>query len=359
MGQDKAKLFQGRAAVDNPTGRFESVRLEAFDDGWGSLEQSSEIPTTRVLAETTRRILSQNESPDLPFRQSINPYKGCEHGCIYCYARPTHAYLGLSPGLDFETRLYSKPEAGKLLRRELSQRSYQPRLIVLGANTDPYQPVERRLGITRDILEVLQEFQHPVAITTKSAGVLRDLDLLAPMASAGLAQVFVSVTTLDTRLARRMEPRAAAPARRLAAIRSLAGEGVPVGVLASPMIPGLNDMELEAILSASREAGALAAGYILLRLPGEVQDLFEDWLKANYPLKAKAVLERVRQTRAGELNQSAFGTRMRGTGTDAELLASRYRLAVRRLGFLDRMPTPDFGRFRVPGRSGSQLALAF
>ncbi len=359
MEQKNLSALQGRGAVANPTGRFESASLEAFDDGWGSLGLSSEAPTTRVLAENTRRILSQNDSPDLPFRQTINPYKGCEHGCIYCYARPTHAYLGLSPGLDFETRLYSKPAAAKLLRRELSRRAYRPSLIVLGANTDPYQPIERRLGITRELLEVLQEFRHPVAITTKSAGVLRDLDLLAPMASEGLAQVFVSVTTLDPKLSRRMEPRAAAPARRIHAMSALAEAGVPVGVLASPMIPGLNDMELEGILAASREAGAVAAGYILLRLPGEVQSLFQDWLETHYPLKAAAVLERVRQTRSGALNESAFGTRMRGTGTDAELLASRYRLALRRLRYRDRMPSPDFSRFRVPGRAGPQLALAF
>jgi len=348
---------RGRGALDNPTSRFESQRCVADDDGWDILEQNvPEMPTV-VQAELTRTIISSNRSPDVPFEQSINPYKGCEHGCVYCFARPTHAYLGLSPGLDFETRIFSKPDAPALLRRELSKRSYQPRVIALGANTDPYQPAERKLRITRGLLEVLAEFGHPVSIITKSGGVARDLDLLTALAERDLIRVYLSITTLDPSLAGRMEPRAAAPAQRLRALRRLSAAGVPVGVLASPMIPALNDRELESILTAAAEHGARRAGYILLRLPMEVAELFESWLRHHYPGRADKVLGLLRESHDGELYRSDFGTRMEGTGPYADALAQRFRMAARRLG-LDQ-PTADLSleHFTVPGSKRRQLSL--
>jgi DNA repair photolyase len=301
-----------------------------------------------VTSEAARRILTRNDSPDVPFDVSINPYRGCEHGCIYCFARPTHAWLGLSPGLDFETRIFAKPNAPELLRHELSRPGYRPEIVALGANTDPYQPIERRLGITRAILEIFSEFAHPVGIVTKSDLVLRDVDLLAPMAERGLAHVHFSVTTLDAGLARRMEPRAATPERRLAAMSRLHEAGIACGVLASPMIPGLNDSELEAILEAAAGAGANSAAYILLRLPLELKDLFAEWLRANYPDRANRVLGLVRDTRGGELYQNAFGTRMRGTGHYAALLEDRFELARRRLRLERRPAALDTEQFRVP-----------
>ena len=311
---------RGRGAVSNPAGRFERWREEAFDDGWGPADPPPERIPTEVIRDRTKTIIARNDSPDVPFDRSINPYRGCEHGCIYCFARPSHAWLGFSPGLDFETRIVAKPEAAGLLRRELRKRGYRPGPLALGSNTDPYQPVERELRITRQILEVLSEARHPAGIVTKSALVLRDLDLIVPMAEAGLMQVMVSLTTLDNGLARVMEPRAAAPERRLATIRALGEAGVPVGVLASPMIPALNDAELESILEAAAGAGAGFAGFILVRLPHELKELFAEWLETHFPTRASHILHLIREARGGALYEAKFGERMRGQGPYAELL---------------------------------------
>lgn len=344
MSRDKRK--RGRGAVSNPTGRYERFQQVPFDDGWGSADSEPPAISTTVTTEQARTIITTNDSPDVPFDRSINPYKGCEHGCIYCFARTTHAYMGLSPGLDFESRIFSKPNAPALLRRELGRAGYQCReALALGANTDPYQPAERKLEITRGLLEVLAELQHPVSIVTKSNLVLRDVDILRPMAEKNLANVMVSVTTLDRSLARTMEPRAPTPARRLQAMKALVQAGVPVGVLASPMIPGLNDAEMEAILEASAEAGATTAGYILIRLPLEVKDLFIEWLETNYPTKASRVLQLVRESRDGKLYDAQFGARMRGSGPYAEILERRFQVACRRLGLGDRGPELDTSRF--------------
>jgi DNA repair photolyase len=362
MAPDKERpgtTRRGRGAIGNPAGRFERRAIGPLDD---SVEVSGEeaaaapLPTV-VTPEAIRSILSRNDSPDVPFDVSINPYRGCEHGCVYCFARPTHAYLGLSPGLDFETRIMSKPDAPEVLRREISRRGYRCETVALGANTDPYQPVERRLGLTRRILEVLKEHDHPVAIVTKSDLVLRDVDLLAPMAARRLASVMISVTTLDRRLARLMEPRAPTSGRRLEAMRALSVAGVPVGVLSSPMIPGLNDHELESILEAAAEAGAVTAGYVLLRLPLEIKQLFTEWLEAHYPLRAAKVLALVRETRGGRLYDSAFGTRMRGTGPLADLLRRRFEVACARLGLDKARATLDTALFRRPADPGGQLKL--
>ncbi|HYS06483.1 MAG TPA: PA0069 family radical SAM protein [Candidatus Dormibacteraeota bacterium] len=350
---------KGRGAVGNVEGRFETRRLRPEDYGWGTggdEDAPPRLPTT-VTPEKTRTILSRNDSPDIPFDRSINPYKGCEHGCVYCFARPTHSYLGMSPGLDFETKIFSKPEAARLLREELRRPGYRCDVIALGANTDPYQPVERDLNITRAVLEVLWEHRHPVGIVTKSSLVLRDLDLLEPMARQNLAAVFLSITTLDRGLARTMEPRAAAPHRRLETIKALSDAGVPAGVLASPMIPGLNDKELESILEAAAAAGARTAGYILLRLPHEVKEIFSEWLTTHYPLKAAHVLSLVRQTHGGRLYDSEFGTRMKGDGPYADLLRRRFETASRRLGLLKRDLDLDVTQFRVPPRAGDQPGL--
>jgi DNA repair photolyase len=349
---------RGRGATGNPPGRFESRRVDPPEDRWWQEDEGppAAAPTT-VTPEITRTILARNDSPDIGFDRSINPYKGCEHGCVYCFARPSHSYLGLSPGLDFETKIVSKPEAAALLRRELSRPGYRCQVIALGANTDPYQPAEKHLRITRAVLEVLAEFRHPVCIVTKSSLVLRDRDLLAPMARDRLASVLVSVTTLDRDLARRMEPRAASPDNRLRAIRALADAGIPVGVLASPMIPGLNDSELERILEACAAAGARSAGTILLRLPHELKDLFGDWLKTHYPLQEARVLGLLRAMRGGALYDAEFGTRMTGTGPHAELLARRFRTACGRLELATRDTALDTTRFRVPPRSGDQMGL--
>jgi DNA repair photolyase len=352
----------GRGATANPDSRNAAERREAFDDGWSTAEPLPAL-RTQVGLDSSRTVISFNQSPDVPFDRSVNPYRGCEHGCVYCYARPTHAYLGLSPGLDFETRLFRKPDAAAQLERELAAPGYRPATLVLGANTDPYQPIERRFGITRSVLKVLHDCGHPVAITTKSALILRDLDLLVPMAERRLAAVLVSVTTLDRALARRLEPRAAAPERRLEVIRGLAEAGVPVGVLVSPLIPGLTDPDLERILELAARAGASRAGTILIRLPLEVAGLFEDWLRAHYPDRAERVLNLIRQCRDGRLNDAAFGTRMRGSGPVAELLEQRFRLAVRRLGLDPCGERPegawdlDRGRFRPPRPPGTQLDL--
>lgn len=348
--------FKGRGAGSNPDNRFEQHSRERIDDGWGSLAQTEEAPRTTLEVDTSRRVISYNQSPDVPFDRSINPYRGCEHGCVYCFARPTHAWLGLSPGLDFETRLYHKPDAPEQLRRELGRRGYTPAPIALGINTDAYQPVERRLGLTRRILEVLAESRHPLTIVTKSALIERDLDLLAPLAADNLCQVAVSLTTLDSQLSRRLEPRAAAPHRRLQTIARLSAAGVPVSVLVAPLIPILTDAELEALLEAAHAAGARDAGYVLLRLPHEVKDLFSDWLQMHEPLKAQHVLNRIRDCRGGRDYDAAFGARMRGTGIFADLLAQRFRKAYRRLDFPGTPPL-DCSRFRAPREETPQLGL--
>jgi DNA repair photolyase len=350
---------KGRGAVSNNSGRFETEQRAAFDDGWGSLgDDDAPRLETRLTVDATRTIIARNDSPDIDFDRSINPYRGCEHGCIYCYARPSHAYLGLSPGLDFETRIFYKPQAAALLAAELRKKGYACRPIALGSNTDPYQPAERRLGITRAILEVLRDFRHPVTIVTKAALVQRDLDILGAMARDNLAAVTVSVTTLDRGLARQMEPRAATPERRIDTIAALAAAGVPTGVLAAPMIPALNDSEMEAILERAREAGAASAGYTLLRLPLELKALFKEWLEEHAPGKAAHVLSLVAQCHGGRLYDSAWSKRRVGDGPYAEMLAARFDRACRRLGFLPRTTQVlDTGRFRPPPQKGDQLAL--
>ena len=332
-GPADSRPRKGRGALSNPAGRFETLESEAVDDGWpGDESEVSAEPESVVLTDAARGVISRNQSPDVPFEQSVNPYRGCEHGCVYCYARPTHAWLGLSPGLDFETRLFYKPDAPARLAEELARPGYRCRTIVLGANTDPYQPVERRLGITRGLLEVLAAHRHPVSVVTKGALIERDLDLLAGLAADGLASVMVSVTTLDDELKRTLEPRTAAPARRLAVIRRVADAGVPVGTLIAPVIPAINDHELEDILAAAAAAGADCAAWILLRLPHEVRALFEEWLHEHLPDRAERVLSLLRQARGGRDNDPRFGHRMRGSGPWVDLLERRFALACRRLG---------------------------
>lgn len=335
--------IKGRGAASNPQGRFEQLARSAEHDA-----EAGANPDTVVTLQRARGIITRNDSPDIPFAQSINPYQGCEHGCIYCYARPSHAYLGLSPGLDFETRLFSKENAAQLLRRELSRPGYRCEVIALGANTDPYQPIERRRKVTRGILEVALEFRQPLGIVTKSSLIERDLDVLAPMAKQGLLHAFVSIGTLDGEIARTLEPRAAAPYRRVQTVRRLSEAGIPCGVLTAPIIPFLNDKDLESVLGAAREAGACMAGYTLLRLPWEVKDLFKDWLERNYPLKAAHVMARVRDMRGGRENDPRFGHRMRGEGQFAELIGKRFEVACRRLGLnctgRNRLDTSKFRR---------------
>jgi DNA repair photolyase len=352
---------RGRGAVSNPAPRFDGREAEAFDDGWNTLESFAELPPlpTTLTRDASRSVISWNTSPDIGFDRAVNPYRGCEHGCVYCYARPSHAYLGYSPGLDFETKLVFKPDVAALLERELRKPGYVAKPMALGSNTDPYQPVERTLKLTRAVLEVLERFGHPLSIVTKSAGVLRDLDILQRMASRKLVRVWLSVTTLDNTLARRMEPRAASPERRLAAVSALAAAGVPVGVLAAPMIPGLNDAELEKILERSAKAGAAHAGYVLLRLPHELRQMFEAWLGAHYPDRAKHVLNLIRETRAGALNDAKFHDRFVGHGPYADLLGKRFDRAARQLGLLGRVGL-ETGLFAVPGvarEAAAQLAL--
>ena len=346
-------LHKGRGASINPEGRFEQALREAFDDGWeGTLEDDVRRPQTTVTAERVKSIISRNDSPDIAFAQSINPYRGCEHGCIYCYARPSHAYLNLSPGLDFETRLFAKVNAAQVLREELAKPGYVCSAITIGANTDAYQPAERSWKITRAVLEVAAQCNQPVNIITKNALVERDLDILAPMAEKGLASVFVSVTTLDHDLARRMEPRASAPARRIEAIRRLAQAGVPVGVMVAPVVPVLTDAETEHILEAASRAGAQSAGYVLMRLPYEVKTLFKDWLAQHYPLKAAHVMSRVKQMRDGRENDPRFGTRMRGSGEFADLLKLRFGSACKRLRLNLERRALDTTQFRSPRLDG-------
>jgi DNA repair photolyase len=344
--------FKGRGAAGNPAGRFELLERERDPEP----AEIGQAPSTVVETRSARTIIARNDSPDIPFSQSINPYQGCEHGCIYCYARPSHAYLGLSPGIDFETRIFAKVNAAELLRKEVSRPGYRCDIIAIGSNTDAYQPVERELRITRGVLEVLHEFRHPVGIVTKSVLVERDIDLLAPMAADGLAEVFVSVTTLDADVARHLEPRAAAPLRRVGTLRRLAEAGIPCGVLVAPVIPFLNDKDIERILEQACKAGATRAGYQMLRLPHEVKDLFKDWLARHYPLKAAHVMARVRDLRGGKENDPRFGTRMQGEGCYADLVAQRFEVACKRLGLnASGRGRLDTSRFRVPGPEQMRL----
>ncbi len=351
-----AELRRGRGARSNASGRFEAIARTAFDDGWQSLAELSPW-RTEVRDETARSIISSNDSPDLSFDQSINPYRGCEHGCIYCYARPTHAYLGHSAGLDFETILYAKVNAPRLLEQELARPGYQPKTIALGAVTDPYQPIERKRGITRAILEVLDATSHPVGIVTKSAGIVRDIDLLSSLASRRLVKVAISLTTLDPALARSMEPRAATPQRRLEAIRQLAAAGIPVTVMVAPIVPALNDSEIEAILATAREAGASEAGYVLLRLPLELKTLFREWLETDFPDRAKRVISVLRSMHGGRDYVSAFGHRQRGSGPYADQIAVRFRLALKRLGLNTRNLRLRTDAFVPPVIQGGQYRL--
>ena len=351
-------LRKGRGVAGNASGRFESLSRHRTDDGWW--EEDLPPLRTAVTPETAKTIISSNASPDLPFDRSINPYRGCEHGCVYCYARPTHAYLGLSPGLDFESRLFAKTNARESLRAQLGKRGYQCKPIMLGAVTDPYQPVERDWKLTRGVLEEFCESRHPVIITTKSASILRDLDILAEMAKEGLAAVGISVTTRDRDLARTMEPRASTPLKRLDAIGALTQVGVPVTIMAAPMIPHLNDHELESLLGAAAERGATSAYYSLLRLPLELKELFTEWLETHTPDRATHVLNGVRETRSGALYRPDFDSRMRGTGEYASLMEQRFRLACRKFGLNEREPAQLPLRtdlFQPPVFPGSQMAL--
>jgi len=346
-----------RGARSFVQGRFESVAREAFDDGWTPEEPDTRQLKTSVTLERARSIISRNDSPDVPFEQSINPYRGCEHGCVYCYARPSHAYLELSPGLDFETKLFAKTNAAELLREELAKPNYKPSPIALGANTDCYQPIERKYRITRQILEVLAECEHPVTIVTKSALVERDLDLLKDLASRNLVKVFVSIGTLDRELARKLEPRAASPQRRLDVLKKLSENKIPCGVMVAALIPALNDKTLEQVLEAAAAAGASEAAYVILRLPNELKTVFKEWLAEHYPQRAEHVMSIVRQMRGGRENDPRFGERMSGTGNCAELIEKRFEIACRRFG-VNRRETPDLdcSRFRPPS-PGGQLEL--
>jgi len=352
----EADRRRGRGARSNRVGRFESETREAFDDGWESLAELEPFRTD-VRLETAKSIISSNDSPDIGFEQSINPYRGCEHGCIYCYARPTHCYLGHSAGLDFETKLYAKVNAAELLERELGHPRYVPKFIALGAVTDPYQPIEREHKITRAMLEVLDRTSHPVGIVTKSALVVRDIDILARMASRGLVKVAISVTTLDRTIARKMEPRAATPPKRLEAIRALSDAGVPVSVLVAPIVPALNDSEIERILGAAREAGATEAGFVLLRLPLELKDLFREWLQTEFPDRAARTINILRSMHGGKDYNPQWRVRQRGSGPYAQQIELRFRLGVKRLGLNERDHKLRTDLFQRPVAKGGQLPL--
>lgn len=347
----------GRGARSNEVSRYVEAKRSVEDDGWYADDEGLPPLRTTISEDRARTVITRNQSPDVGFNQSLNAFRGCEHGCIYCFARPTHAYLDLSPGLDFETKLSAKFDAPELLAKELNSPKYECEVLAIGTNTDPYQPIERKLRITRRILETLSDFNHPVSIVTKSALIVRDIDLLQDLARRNLVGVHISVTTLDRKLARAMEPRAPTPSLRLRAIRALADAGVPVGVMAAPMIPALNDNELESIMEAAREAGAKSAAYALVRLPLEIKDLFSEWLEANVPDRAKHVLSLIRQTRDGRLNDPRFGSRFRGTGPYADLLEKRFRLAKTRLGYEDRNWNFELGLFRKKQADDRQLAL--
>jgi DNA repair photolyase len=347
---------RGRAAGINPSGRFEPLSRHVFDDGWSTWE---ELPPfkTEVQVEKPRTIITRNDSPDISFDRSINPYRGCEHGCVYCFARPTHSYMGLSPGLDFESKLFAKPDAAKLLDKELAKDGYEPRTIAIGTNTDPYQPVEKQWRIMREVLEVLEARKHPVGIVTKSALVTRDIDILSRMAEQGLAKVALSVTTLDRMIARTMEPRAATPTKRLEAIRQLTEAGIPTSVMVAPIIPGLTDHEIERILDSARAAGARDAGYVILRLPLEVSPIFKDWLLRHYPDRYRHVMSLVRSMRDGKDYDAEFGKRMKGSGPYAWQIGRRFEIAARKLGFnMTRTPLRN-DLFKAPPKENEQLML--
>lgn len=347
---------RGRGAGINPAGRFEPIAREVFDDGWQSIE---ELPPfkTEVQVEQARTIIARNQSPDISFDRSINPYRGCEHGCVYCFARPTHSHMGLSAGLDFETKLFAKPGAAKLLKRELSKPGYKPQTIAMGTNTDPYQPIEKKWRITREILEVLEACNHPVGIVTKSALITRDIDILSRMADRGLAKVAISVTTLDRKLSRAMEPRAATPGLRLKAIAQLADAGIPVSVMVAPVIPALTDQEIERILDSARGAGATGAGFVMLRLPHEVSPLFRDWLLRHCPDRYQHVMNAIRAMRGGKDYDAQWSKRMKGNGPYAWQIGRRFEIACRRLGFNEARRRLDTNAFRPPVSDGDQLAL--
>ena len=347
---------RGRASGVNPSGRFEIFTRHVFDDGWNSLEDLPPFKT-EVQIEKPKTIITRNDSPDISFDRSINPYRGCEHGCVYCFARPTHAFVGLSAGLDFEAKLFAKPDAPRLLEREMAKEGYQPRTIAIGTNTDPYQPIEKQWRIMREILEVLDAHNHPVGIVTKSALVVRDIDILSRMAARGLAKVALSVTTLDRRLARTMEPRAATPAKRLEAIRALSDAGIPTSAMLGPVIPGLTDQEIERILDSVRAAGASEAGYIILRLPWEVSPVFKEWLLRHYPDRYRHVVSLIRSMRGGKDYDAEWGKRMKGTGPYAWQIGRRFELAARRLGLNTQRSQLRTDLFSPPPRQGEQLSL--
>ncbi|MDW4496373.1 PA0069 family radical SAM protein [Sulfitobacter sp. D35] len=349
--------MKGRGAATNAAGRFEAHTREAVDDGWDGDGEALPVLRTQISEERPRSVITYNSSPDLPFDRSLNAYRGCEHGCVYCFARPSHAYLGLSPGLDFETRLVARPGAAEVLRRELGARAYRPAPLAMGTNTDPYQPIEAEYRITRACLEVLAETGHPVAIVTKGTLIERDIDVLSDMARRGLVRVGMSVTTLDPKLSRLMEPRAPAPARRLQTIRRMAGAGIPVRVMAAPMIPALTDPELEAILQAGREAGARSASWIMLRLPREVSPLVRDWLDRVFPDRAGRIMACLREMHGGKDYDARWGHRMRGEGPYAEIVARRFEVAVRRLRLKTSLPPMRCDLFAAPARDSAQLSL--
>ncbi|ESX96300.1 PA0069 family radical SAM protein [Mesorhizobium sp. LNJC403B00] len=347
---------RGRSAGINPSGRFEPVSRHVFDDGWNSLE---ELPPfkTEVQVEKPRTIITRNESPDISFDRSINPYRGCEHGCVYCFARPTHSFMGLSPGLDFEAKLFAKPGAARLLDKELSKDGYQPRTIAIGTNTDPYQPIEKQYRIMREILEVLEARGHPVGIVTKSHLVTRDIDILSRMAERGLAKVALSVTTMDRMLARTMEPRASTPTKRLEAIRQLSDAGIPASVMVAPIIPGLTDQEMERILDSARAAGAREAGYVILRLPLEVAPIFKDWLLRHYPDRYRHVMSLIRSMRDGKDYDSEWGKRMKGAGPYAWQIGRRFEITAKRLGLNAERRTLRTDQFVAAAKATEQLML--
>ncbi|MDB5508386.1 MAG: radical protein [Hyphomicrobiales bacterium] len=347
---------RGRGVLSNPSGRFEAERREDVDDGWGALEELAAFKT-EVTRERPKTIITRNESPDISFDRSINPYRGCEHGCVYCFARPTHSFMGLSAGLDFETRLFVKDGAADLLERELSAPNYQPKTIAIGTNTDPYQPIEKQYRVMRSVLEVLARFDHPVGIVTKSALVTRDIDLLGPMAAKGLAKVALSITTLDRKLARTMEPRASSPERRLDAVRQLSEAGIPTSVMVAPIIPAVTDHEIETILTRAEAMGAREAGYVMLRLPLEVEDLFSEWLLAHFPDKYRHVLSLVRSMRDGKAYDSTWGKRQTGTGPYAWMTGRRFEIACDKLGLNKEKRKLRTDLFKRPLRQGAQLSL--
>ena len=338
----------GRGSITNPANRYHSTHNHEIDDGWDLQDEPAPALKTTVTTDNSKTIINPVRSPDLPFDRSINPYRGCEHGCIYCYARPSHAYLDLSPGLDFESRLIAKPQAPELLRKELNKPRYQCQPIAIGTNTDPYQPIDKQWQITRQILEVLRDYKHPVSIVTKASLIERDLDILTDMAKQNLVLVFISISSLDRSLTRAMEPRAAAPQRRLKTIQTLTEAGIPVGVLVAPIIPFLNDAEMETVLTSCQQAGAISADYVMLRLPLEVEILFQEWLQIHYPQKAKRILQRIRDLRSGKLNDSTYGQRMRGQGQYADIIAQRFQLSCKRLGLNKDGYQLDSSQFRPP-----------